>query len=348
MNEHIQYLTMVKDTCYHCHQCHCYHSTSLIGKYCYGEIAEKLLDGTTNALNDSIFGCHECGLCLNKCPRKFNAKEFMFHARYIIESQNKELCNCYSSVRVDQGNDVFSEIKKENNIVYDGALMKDEDCEILFVPGCHLSSSFPFLTNDLVTFLKKKNIINGMTSICCGNPLYASGQYKAFQTYANKMKDLYEKHHVKTIITPCPSCYDFNQRLKNMGYLQNIDILCLSEVLVNYNLYIDRNKFPEDYTVSIHDSCPDRKNGIFSNSIRELYKDFEIKELPHIKENTLCCGCGGLVPMYSKNISTEGKDIKINDYKQVNTNSMITTCFNCYKGLKEQIPIQHYLFDLLR
>lgn len=348
MNEYIEYLNHIKDSCYRCHQCHCYHSTSLIGKYCYGEIAQKILEDDTNDLLDSIFGCQECGLCLKKCPKHFNAKEFIFHARAYLESKNGELCHCYSSVRVDLGNDIFSKIKKDNNIVYDDALLQDKDCKVLFIPGCHLSSSFPFLTNELIQFLKDKNLMTGMTSICCGNPLYASGQYKAFLNYVNTINELYTQHHVKQIVTPCPSCYDFYFRLIKMGYLKGIEILCLSDVLVKNHIYIDRKKFPNDYVVSIHDSCPDRTNGIFSNSIRELYKDFTIKELSHTKENTLCCGCGGLVPMYSKNISTEGKNIKVNEFKQVNSDSMITTCFNCYKGLKDTIPIQHYLFDLLK
>lgn len=186
-----------------------------------------------------------------------------------------------------------------------------------------------------------------MTAICCGNPLYAAGLYQEFTSYIEKMDALYRAHHVQEIITPCPSCYDFNIRVQGMGYLEGIEVKCLSKELVDHGIRINRAAFPADYTVSIHDSCPDRKNGIFADSLRELYADFTIKELPHNRENGLYCGCGGLVPPYSAAVSQEGKDLKRKDFEQAQSDCMITTCFNCYKGLKPVLPVHQYLEDLM-
>lgn len=343
MNDHIQYFKYISDNCLRCHSCHCYHSSSLIGKHCYGEIAEELLKGNTSILEESIFGCHCCGLCLKKCPKQFNAKEFMFHARAYAEEINNGLCHYYKNIRVDTDNNIFSNTKKEKNITYEDILQTDKECEVIFIPGCHMSTTFSSLTYKTYTFLKEKKLVDGMSDMCCGNPLYVSGQYDSFKKYVEKMNALYDKHHIKKIITPCPSCYGFNQMLQKMGYLKGIEICCLSDVLVKNGIYAKK----KDMIISIHDSCPDRKNGIFSNSIRELYKEYVIQELPHIKENTICCGCGGLVPMYSSIISNEGKDMKQKDFKSVSSDACITTCFNCCKGLKDRIPIHHYLEDII-
>ena len=347
MNKHIEYLKLVEANCLRCHSCRCFHSTSKIGTVCYGELATLLLNGEGEEFISSIFGCHQCGLCLKKCPRKFNAKEFMFHARAYLEEENHEHCKYYDSVRVDQAKNVFTSLRKENPYTLEDVLKGESQCERLFVPGCHMSASFPKLTEKVMAFLKEKGIADGMTTICCGNPLYASGLYKEFESYVEKMDTLYKKHGVKVITTPCPSCYDFNLRIQEMGYLKGIEIHCLSKDLVDHGVKINRDKFEKDYSISIHDSCPDRLRGIFADSIRELYRDFEIKELKHIKENTLCCGCGGLVPPYSQEISAKGKKFKKSDFEMAGSDYLITSCFNCYKGLKEVIPTQQYLADLV-
>lgn len=346
-NRHREYLKYIEDHCLRCHSCGCFHAASVIGSVCFGELATLLLNHENEELPDSIFGCNQCGLCLKKCPRKFDAKEFMFHARAFLEEQNQEYCRCYDGVRVDKKDNIFAKQKAENPVLKSDALTKEADCERLFVPGCHMSASFPELTNQVEEYLVQEDIADGMTAICCGNPLYAAGLYEEFKQYVEKMDELYREHHVRKITTPCPSCYDFNKRIQEMGYLEGIEIRCLSQDLADHHIKINRDAFPEDYKVSIHDSCPDRKRGIFSESIRKLYEDFEIRELPHIKENTLCCGCGGLVPPYSQTIAAEGKELKRRDFEQAESDCVITSCFNCYKGLKSILPARQYLEDLM-
>lgn len=361
MNEHIRYLKHIEENCLRCHSCSCYHSTSMIGSYCYGELATLLLhENQTDFQKDilallskkscdfekSIFGCHQCNLCLKNCPKKFNAKEFMFHARAYLESKNNQLCKTYDNIRVDQKENIFAKLKKEKNIHFDEALKKD-GCKRLFLPGCHMTTSFPDLTKKVTDFLIKENIIDGMSSICCGNPLYASGLYQAFYDYVEKIDKLYQDCGVISITTPCPSCYDFNLRIQKMGYLKNIEVRCLSKELVDHNIKINRNDFNKTYKIAIHDSCPDRRNGIFASSIRKLYEDFDIQELEHHHSNSLCCGCGGLVPFYSSEIADAGKQLKLVEFNNTHTDCLITTCFNCYKGLNQLLPIHQYLEDLL-
>lgn len=346
MNGHETYLRYIEKHCLRCRACRCCHFASVIGSVCYGELAGLLLGHEPREYSRSIFGCHQCGLCLRKCPRKFNAKEFMFHARAYLEERDNDYRGCYACVRVDREDNMFSRLKKQNNICYRDALKGDKDCPRLFVPGCHMSAGFLELTQKTESYLEQEDIVDGMTAGCCGNPLYAAGLEREFLDYIDKMDVLYKKYKVREIVTPCPSCYDFNRRAQGMGYLQGIEIKCLSRVLADRSIKIGRSAFPKDYMISIHDSCPDRREGIFADSIRELYRDFDIRELPHIRENTLCCGCGGLVPPYSREISDEGKQLKRKDFDEVNSDCVITSCFNCYKGLQPVLPIHHYLEDL--
>lgn len=228
-------------------------------------------------------------------------------------------------------------------IKYDDALKKNNDCSRLFLPSCHLTSKFPKLTYNTVQYLKDIDLIDGMTEYCCGQPLYAAGLYREFIEYEEKLNQKLIEHQVQTIITPCPNCFYFCQRLQKMGYMKNINIQCLSEELVNRGIKIDRQKYPQIQTISIHDSCPDRHHGYFSKSLRDLLNDFQIIELPHNKENTICCGCGGLVLAYKSEFAQAGIDNKVKDYMEVKTDAVITTCFNCFDSLHNHLPIHHYL-----
>lgn len=338
MNNHEIYLNKIKDKCLKCHQCHCYHHDSLIGKYCFGDIANKLLNEINNEqLYDSILGCNECGLCLRKCPNNFDIKELQFHLRGLLLEKDNCLCKLYEPIRVDKTKNIFTKIREENNSqIEDDLNNKNKSYKNLFWPGCHMSASFPELTKKVFELLKQKNIVDGLTIKCCGNPLFASGQYKPFTKYIKDIKDILQKHNVETIITSCPSCYDFLNRVLD------IKVECLSEILVKNNFKIVTNK-----TIAFHDSCPDRLNGIFSASIRELYKNVNVHELAHIKHNTICCGSGGLVPFYDKRISNDASDFKINEIRNSNCDYVVTTCFNCYKNLKNKVEIHHYLQDLI-
>ena len=51
--------------------------------------------------------------------------------------------------------------------------------------------------------------------------------------------------------------------------------------------------------------------------------------------------------MYSSDIAQEGKELKLKDYERTGSNCVITTCFNCYKGLRQILPVHQYLEDLM-
>lgn len=345
MNKHIEYFENIKKQCKDCKGCKCLHKTSLLQEITYGKLASLLVSSNAfeKQLKDTIFGCDQCGYCLRKCPMQFDAKEFMFHARgYIEDCNDQEKCK-YNNVRVDRETNVFTKLQSAMNTNYQDALKEDQKCPRLFLPSCHMTAKFPALTSKSVTYLKKLDIIDGMTAMCCGHPLYAAGLYQEFSEYAKVFDDLLICHSVQSIITPCPNCYAFCYRLQGMGYLQNIEIQCLSEILVEKNIKVDASKHSDLQTISIHDSCPDRKKGCFGNSIRKLFEDFNIVELPHHQENTICCGCGGLVPPYSPLIAKNGINEKVKDYQEVNTDTVITTCFNCFDSLHSYLPIHHYL-----
>lgn len=347
-DEHRRYLEDVEGRCLHCRSCRCFHATSVVGSLCFGEVATLLLKGELDGLSDSLFGCNQCGLCLKRCPRAFDAKEFMFHARAVLEEADGAKCRIYDGVRPDNPNNAFVTVRKEQGVVYDDALAAGATCPHLFVPGCHMASTFPELTKQAAAYLIRHDIADGMTACCCGNPLYAAGFYREYREYLERIDGRYRACGVREILTPCPSCYDFNLRAQQEGYLAGVKITCLSDALVERGIKVNRDDFPKEYVVSIHDSCPDRKRGVFAESIRALYADFDIQELAHVRVNGLCCGCGGLVPPYSAEIADSGKRLKQRDVEQAGGDCLITTCFNCKKGLTPLMPTHQYLEDLLR
>jgi len=343
-NDNIQYFEMVKNKCKQCRRCSCPYSKIDIGDYTFGELAKSLLELENDIpqnVMDSIFGCHECGYCLKECPKGFDVKEFIINAREYLIYKKPHLKAMYNNVRVDRKQHIFSKLKQTMDIVYDEALDSTSKCERLFFPSCHMAAKFSDLTNKTYQFLKDNNLVDGMSSICCGNPLYAAGLKDEFESYIQKLSNQLYTCGVKEIVTPCPNCFDFFKRMEAKGYLKSIVLIPLPKLLVEQGIYARKRN--DINIITIHDACWDRRDGLFSTNIRKLFKNYEIISSSHSGKSTLCCGGGGLVPMYSLEMVKEAKEIKRNDYDKLQIDGVITTCFNCLDTLYNELPIYHFL-----
>ena len=334
----LKYLQTIYQRCLSCHQCT---NTIACGKP-LGLVAKFLLEDNSK-IKDYVFSCHQCGYCLKNCPNHFDIKEFIFHARSYLHSSSCYHKAQYNSIRVDQEDNLFNKLKAIWQVTYDDCLKKPGTCQRLFLPSCHLVAKFPDLAKKTTIYLQQLDLIDSMTATCCGNPLYMAGLKEEFQNYIIKLDHSLKDHSVQEIITPCPNCYNFCLRMQTLGYLKNIEIKSLPEQLAKLKIKIDYKQFSQIKTVSFHDSCPDRYSQKFGLPLRQLFRDFDIIELPHSLENTLCCGGGGLASMYHNNYTKTTIQVKVNDYNQVKSDLVITSCFNCLDTLHDYLPIKHFL-----
>jgi Fe-S oxidoreductase len=98
-------------------------------------------------------------------------------------------------------------------------------------------------------------------------------------------------------------------------------------------------------SVSIHDSCPDRQKGVFAESVRALFANFELREMRHNRRQSRCCGLGKLLPLRNQQASQEMRSQRLAEFQQSGAELLVTYCLNCSQPL--QGDNTYYYLELL-
>ena len=178
---------------------------------------------------------------------------------------------------------LFNTALKINQFFAATKILKRADIsgDIIFMPGCSLTSYNPeyiFLTRD---YLRGKLGDCGIITACCSKPLKLIGDSKTFQLRIENLINELDNMKAHTVITACQNCYNVMKL-----YDKNRKILSLWPLMQKFGLPESlKNKY-SGLEASIQDSCV--SNHEIIKSVRELLKflGVNIKEFSQIK----CCG----------------------------------------------------------
>ncbi|HBL27048.1 MAG TPA: hypothetical protein DD490_09465 [Acidobacteria bacterium] len=135
---------------------------------------------------------------------------------------------------------------------------------------------------------------------CCGHHSRRQGEEMQFQEQARKSIDVLRAQGVRRIVTPCPHCLHTLRR--DMPPLDGD--LVVEEVLHHTELMarlIDQGRLPVDggpgrngRAATFHDPCYLARFEGVTDAPRAVLAaaGVEVRELPHRRERTLCCGGG--------------------------------------------------------
>jgi Fe-S oxidoreductase len=172
--------------------------------------------------------------------------------------------------------------------------------------------------------------------ICCGSPVMNAGYKKDARKLAQDNLNLFKKHGIVKIITPCPGCYNmFKNEYPKVLPKWDIEVEHATQTIL---AELKKRNFKTgsfNEIVSYHDPCHlGRFSGIY-NEPREIIKilNGEIKEMVHNRENALCCGAGGGM---RANYSSIAKKIAKKRISEVSADAVavLTPCGLCTANLK--------------
>lgn len=348
----IEYFSKIDAECDRCNRCNCVHKGVGFPDFNYGDLAKMLLELNEESKEPEmeykrfIQSCDYCGACTVDCPIDVNAKTFISKARTYLIELDPSIKENYRNVRVDLKYNLFSCLQDAADEKCEESLSGGNSVKSLFFPSCHMASKFPALVNKSYDYLKEAGIVDGMTSYCCGNTLFSAGMTEEFDPYAKSLVSRIEEAGVERIVTPCANCHDFFNRLKQMDYLEgNVEILALPQVMNEEGIRANGESL-RDVNITIHDSCPDRKAGIFGQNIRDILEDFQINEMKERGKATLSCGAGGLSPFGAKDAADIRKKRKAERSEKVEAEILVTTCTNCadcFHSTLNEMKVQHFL-----
>ncbi len=210
----------------------------------------------------------------------------------------------------------------------------------VFMPGCALASYSPLLVKKTFDYLRL--CYDHITPIqkCCGKPTKHLGREELFnQRFHEFMKDV-SACNADKIITACSGCHN---TIRN---LSSVDVISLWEVFEEKGLPHDVLNKGKGFPFTVFDSCVTRDNVEIHKSVRKIMERMGYKVIPseHERENTLCCGLGGMVGLSNPEIAAKTTKKNLDEFK---TEHIAVYCATCRQAFCAKGGKAWHLLDLI-
>ncbi|RLF06445.1 MAG: hypothetical protein DRJ60_04390 [Thermoprotei archaeon] len=299
------------------------------------EASEDLLGGI-DATKTYPFSCFLCSLCKAVCPNEIDVAEMFLEARRSLASIFASSNACYRLFFADEEFFVMDAYKKHRGISYEA--FSPQTFKYAFFPGCAMACFSPKAVTKTYELLKEELQDVGIIDLCCGKPIYDVGlTERAMKWLMDRVVGELKRHECTTLITACPNCYYYLKRVLPKDF-------ALATV---YDFIGSKLKDKvEGLTLTIHDSCPDRFEGLFARHVRDILSKCRIIEMEHSKEKTMCCGASGLVSCIDPSLSSSLMSNRINEAVNTGASLMVVYCYSCanmFWSFQPSIEVKHVL-----
>ncbi|RKD29021.1 FAD-dependent oxidoreductase [Thermohalobacter berrensis] len=333
-----------KEEASRCLQCECklcMKECEMLNDFCEcpKDLFEEILE--TGEINPKIpYSCNMCSQCTLECPKDFPIKaRFMDIRKEMIKANNgKSPMKGHNAIEVHQalGYSKLFNITKAAN--------KSGKAKRVFIPGCSLPSYNPEAVGKVLEYLQKKMPGTGAILKCCGKPTKALGQVDKFKERYAQLQAEIDRLGAEEIIVACQSCY-----LTISEYSPNQRVRSLWEVLPEIGLPEEVRGIGKDSDIvfAVHDSCSTRDRKEIHDGIRWIINElgYKYEEPPHTKENTRCCGFGGMVVPANPELALR---VMKRRTAEVKSDYMVAYCAACresmVKGGKKALHILDLIF----
>lgn len=301
----------------------------------YGKTPKELADEALNTgfSNNPIlpYSCNICGYCQKLCPENLNLGLMIMEARGKLVSKGTGPLPGHRPA-ID-GQEFY--LSESFRIISAGK--GTESCDAVFFPGCALSAYSPDLVKAAYSHLTTQYANLGIALGCCGGPSVLIGK----TDYANQITEQLEQDikrlGASKIIVACPYCYKrFSEQLTDVKPVSLYNVLSETGA-----------KFPEkgNNTYTIHDPCSARGHPEIQDAVRSLISKagYMVQEHVHTRDNTHCCGMGGMVFLANADVGAAKTERTIRE----SSHDLVTYCATCRDIFSGQGKKCVHLLDLL-
>lgn len=301
-------------------------------------------------LAEVFYQCPTCKACADTCPYDIDNVGLYEALRAELvdagcaldghESMNQTMIDGLNPY----GRDNAQKAEWLEKLDFKVKVASDGISDVVYFVGCTaaLTPDIQPVAITTAKILKKLGIdfaVYGEKEVCCGSVAMRTGNRKAFNFVASKNKEMFEKNHVKTIITSCAGCY----RTLKMDYadiLKDLDIEILHSVDFILRIVKERD-IPLKHlemNVTYHDPChTGRHSGLYEEPRELLEKVAHLTEMDSIKENAKCCGAGGGVKKGFPELSLEIAKSRVKEAEETGAGYLVSICPFCYRNLSDAI-----------
>ena len=237
------------------------------------------------------FSCNDCSQCTIRCPKDLNLRgNFMaIKEQYIVDNNGENVIDLLrpfdKSQEMECSKEYSTTVLAKNN----------KKTKYLFVPGCTVPAYGPELIERTLEHLREKldGEVGAMLQ-CCGKVTKLIGEDEKFKERNKKAVDEINATNADVIITICPSCYNVYNQTTDKKVISYWDLMREEIGIPESQKGIGKNS---DVIFNIHDSCVTRTVKSHHENVRWILDElgYKFEEMNCNRENTRCCGVGGMV-----------------------------------------------------
>jgi NADPH-dependent glutamate synthase beta subunit-like oxidoreductase/Fe-S oxidoreductase len=306
--------------CLKCECRHCVKDCLMLSDYCHcpKELFQVILEGKD--LDPLIpYSCNMCGQCTLVCPKDFRMADRFHDVRKKLVKEGRGPLPGHKPIKVHQK----LSFSKFFNVTVPAPGMKV--AKRVFFPGCSLPSYNPGAVGATQRYLQERLEGVGAVLKCCGKPLKALGVMDDFEKRFETVKRELDRLGAEEIIVACQSCYvTFKQ------YDEGRTVRSLWDLFREIGVPEKAKGIGKDsgITLAIHDSCVTRDVSEIHDGIRFVLSElgYDVEELDHSRENTGCCGFGGMIVPANPSLAKRVMDRRASEAK---SDYMVTYCAAC-------------------
>jgi heterodisulfide reductase subunit D len=190
----------------------------------------------------------------------------------------------------------------------------------------------------------------GEAEWCCGFPLLGAGLMEMFEDFRAQNLAAVKAKGAATVVFACPSCY----QMWREHYQTELELLSAAELLLRL---VRAGKVPLTelpLTVTYHDPCDLGRGARVFEEPREVIRAIpgvRLVELPHSRENCMCCGGGGNLEMVDADLAARIAKAKIDEVLSTGAQAVITSCQQCVRTMTSHVKrnkIQIEVLDIVQ
>ncbi len=211
-----------------------------------------------------------------------------------------------------------------------------------FMPGCSLPSYSPEGVRKTMEYLKELYPDLAGVQKCCGKGTKALGQEDKFHERFDGLQKDMDDVGIENMIVACQNCY------KTIQGNSETDVTSLWTLLPKVGLpeHIRGKAKDSDVVFGIHDSCSTRYETELQDGIRWILKElgYQVKESEHSRENTRCCGFGGMIVPANPDLAMRVMERRGKDFE---TDYVVVYCAACRSSMMKAGKKSFHILDLI-
>ncbi|MBI5057135.1 MAG: (Fe-S)-binding protein [Nitrospirae bacterium] len=310
------------------------------------EIDRKLLEDFTKA----VYECTTCGACGRSCTAGIFTerlwpmlrKEMVRHGLGPMGPQAKMPGSIERT-----GNPYEKPPEQRFSPWFPEGVKIAEKADIAYYAGCTGAyEAQPMVRGDVLVLSaigEKFTMLSAEEEVCCGFPLFITGQHDMLRDLVSRLVNAYKAKGVKTLLCSCPCCVNIMVKDWPLFYGKELPfkIRHISQ-FVEAAIKKGKLKFRQGLKERIiyHDPCYlSRGVGIIAEPrfILSQIPEIQLLEFDRHGLDSRCCGAGGAArKVFHENAIAMGR-LTIDEAVEKKADKLVLSCPACYEKVNEAL-----------